>query len=1422
MNKKKKILILSFAIVFALVIVSAGVIFAAPSITLSGTTSDDTASLNWTNNDTEKSYNYDVKKSVNGGDFESLTDNEGNKVNVLNVYPDAITQNITFTTYDGEDVTIKKSASLKQWMEAPNSTDSRGYGRGLIEVTPVSVTDFNNNPSAYLYKDANGKYNYQVVVFGTWDGYASQDISAAAASVMKTYLSEGNSCVVGHDTIRGDEGRAENFASLRSYFNIKTVKDDGVTLPDGSVPTYVNINDKDSNNNTKVVLQTNNVFTTYPWYIGSAGTVLTVPHCHTVSQVFYGNVEITFQSASTSLTDQNGNGRWNAYLAVYNNTAMIQTGHSSGAATEDEQKIWANLLFYLGDVNTETSAIDDEFKDIDAPDVPTVGTNDLTGTSGTVTYSADDNGTTYKYYVEASERTTLEKTTSNTVTEIRTTGVAGYSYVIDTNETTEPDDTIDTTSTSINYTLGNGPKTYLHIKTIDGAGNVSGVTHVLLHTNVAPELTLSQNPTEWTNGNVVITATGTDSDGQVVSITKPDGTVVDGDTTTYEVEENGTYEFIATDNSGETTTKTITITNIDKVKPEATTSITQPTTEVRGATITINATDDASGVWKITKPDGTVVESDTTTYVVTKPGTYTFKVMDVAKNETTIEVPVEINSDGVEVKYIDQVTKEEIADKIELTGKVDEEYTTSQKDVDGYELVLIPNNKEGKYTIDKTTVTYEYLKQSDVITKYVDENTNEEIADSITQTYKQGDIYTTGKKTISGYTYTKNSGNTTGTVVRDNIEVTYYYKKDTAVTVKYIDKYTEEEIATSVKKTGLQGDDYETEQKTINGYVYDSVEGEATGKMGATPIEVTYKYIKQSNVIVECRDEITGALIGQKEPVTYNEKDTYTTEALTIDGYTLTNNSKNTEGIVAREDITVTYYYKKDTSVTVKYVDMMTGKEIETQEVINGVENQEYETTKKQIEGYEYIETIGKASGQMERNPQEVTYRYKKQANLITEHIDANTGEKIIEDVVKTYKEGDSYEALAQNLSGYVLVEEPESKTGTMGRENITKTFKYKKISAGLVVKYVDKITGELLDQEEYTGNEKDLINLDEKWFAHYVIYSRPDMTQVELTVEAQEVVYYYVRASKVEIEGIDQNTQEVLYTTEVTGLEGDEYSTTARILSGYELVKEPTNKNGVFKRDNEKVVYEYRKIAGKVTVKYVDKETGEEFENTTIEGKVGDEYKTEEKTYENYKLVEVVGDKIGTLESEEKEVVYYYERKTGKVVVVYEDTEGNEIKREEIEGKAGDKYKVEIKEIDGYEIEKMPENTEGAYTDGITEIKVIVKEKVIVKPAVKGKILVKFLDEEGKVIKEEYVQEDEEGKEFYYELPEIDGYEIVGDKEVIAKFIDGELVFEAKYKKIEENVETGDINVVVLTAIFISSIAIIFGKTKLYNKDEK
>ena len=75
------------------------------------------------------------------------------------------------------------------------------------------------------------------------------------------------------------------------------------------------------------------------------------------------------------------------YLTTWNNTAMIQTGHSNGESTEDERKVLANTLFYLKQLTKKTEVLDNSARDIADP-------NKVEGISTIVN---ENNNTTVKF-----------------------------------------------------------------------------------------------------------------------------------------------------------------------------------------------------------------------------------------------------------------------------------------------------------------------------------------------------------------------------------------------------------------------------------------------------------------------------------------------------------------------------------------------------------------------------------------------------------------------------------------------------------------------------------------------------------------------------------------------------------------------------------------------------------------------------------------------------------------------------------------------------------------------------------------------------------------------------------------------------------------------------------------------------------------
>lgn len=342
---------------------------------------------------------------------------------------------------------------LKTWME------TNGYGKGIIKVDSVYIDDFNNNPNAYLSK-TNGKWNYDVLFLGTWDSNNSKDLSAASKSLTESYINDGGGCIFGHDTIRWDTyntaGALPNFTSLAKYVNITQ----NSYWAEGK-----------SNASTSVKIIKKGLFTTYPWNIGEIGTVLKIPAAHSVGQSGNGDIWLEFVNQTAIPEGDKGN----FYLNTYNNCAMIQTGHSNGAATEDEQKIIANLIFYNYQLSEATSVTDNSAMDTTAPNKPKVTEKD-----SKFYFSATDNGTTYKHKIEAYAKndTSTPIDTSNITTSTVTTGIKGYRYLYDNNKDTviTSQNGTEVTSDAIPYSNEGG---YLHVASVDNAGNISETTTIV-------------------------------------------------------------------------------------------------------------------------------------------------------------------------------------------------------------------------------------------------------------------------------------------------------------------------------------------------------------------------------------------------------------------------------------------------------------------------------------------------------------------------------------------------------------------------------------------------------------------------------------------------------------------------------------------------------------------------------------------------------------------------------------------------------------------------------------------------------------------------------------------------------------------------------------------------------------------------------
>ncbi len=561
-----------------------------------------------------------------------------------------------------------------------------------------------------------------------------------------------------------------------------------------------------------------------------------------------------------------------------------------------------------------------------------------------------------------------------------------------------------------------------------------------------------------------------------------------------------------------------------------------------------------------------------------KPKDFTGYVLVERPEEETVKMRkevIELNyyyvhvSEGVVEKHIDIKTDTLLEDETVYEGHEGDPYTTKAKEFEGYYIVTneryykekegkevpeelnpeddyIPENSEGKMTIDLIEVKYYYIRKASVKVEYIDKVTGEtipetvikedestELKDSTEHIYgHEDDPYKTEEKTFEGYN------------ILTNKQYYEYIGESLPEGLNPEDKYIPENSEGNMKITKNEDGSIDTE------------------------ILVRYYYVHESEGVIERHIDIkSGKLLEPEVKYEGQEGDPYTTKVKEFEGYDTVTNERyykekeeempeemnpedeyipsNKEGNMTKELIEVNYYYIRRTSVRVEYLDRVTGENL--------------------LEIDEKTQT-GKDS---------------------TEHIYGH--------------EGDEYVTEEKEFKDYLIVEEmyPENKEGNMGvvekedgsieTETVVKYY-YAHPSSGVVEKHIDIITGELMEREtRYEGKEGDEYKTKEKDFKGYDLVKDqyPSNSEGKMTIEEIEVRYYYIRKIIVRVERLEIGTEKKLVPDEVIeGHEGDRYYTESKEIPGFDLLydKIPDNKDGVMQKKDILVRYYYESDTVKET----------------------------------------------------------------------------------------------------------------------------------------------------------------------------------------------------------------------------------------------
>ena len=299
------------------------------------------------------------------------------------------------------------------------------------------------------------------------------------------------------------------------------------------------------------------------------------------------------------------------------------------------------------------------------------------------------------------------------------------------------------------------------------------------------------------------------------------------------------------------------------------------------------------------------------------------------------------------INYLEKETGHRLTESVEKTYSQGDEYNLineTKMDFPYYTFDSIDSETSGTITEDIVINVYYVRNQNTVTINYVDKESGELLAESVTNTFPQGTEYNvisdTNKK-IEHYTIDNINGEPEGMIIEDiNIDVFYNRNRGT-VNVNYLDE-DGKSIADSETYNGYVSEEYNTAAKGIYGYKLTKTPDNASGTYSEDIITVDYIYtLKDTKIIVNYVDT-NGSKLADSDIINGKVFDKYKTAPKQIDRYTLKNIPENHEGIMEEETITVTYIYDK----------------IPQTVTINNIPNNNNKPLKSPNTGADYFDTI--------------------------------------------------------------------------------------------------------------------------------------------------------------------------------------------------------------------------------------------------------------------------------------------------------------------------------------------------------------------------------------------------------------------------------------------------------------------------------
>lgn len=399
----------------------------------------------------------------------------------------------------------------------------------------------------------------------------------------------------------------------------------------------------------------------------------------------------------------------------------------------------------------------------------------------------------------------------------------------------------------------------------------------------------------------------------------------------------------------------------------------------------------------------------------------------------------------------------------------------------------------------------------------------------------------------------------------------------------------------------------------------------------------------------------------------------------------------------------------------------------------------------------------------------------------------ANNGDLYIGDKVTEY---------ALTLNNYNLVSNSQESI-TLAKEGNVINFYYELKDSKIVVHYVEKDTNtKLVDDDTFDGKVTETKVINAKDIKDYVVVgSKTQNATFDLTTN--EYTFYYEKAESAGaiahhyiIDNNGNKTIDKLFNDDTaSGKIGETFSFSPKTeeLGDYEYVESKGTTSGTLTSEKQEATFYYQLKKTDVTVRYVTIKDGNVIDliNPVKDtGRINDNYtayakdETDNKVFANYNLESATEQTI-KLKSSDNTITFIYFLKDAKVIVHHYE-EGTTIKiaeDETINGKVSKDYTTKEADVYGYILVSTPENASGMFTDEVTEVIYYYKKDM-------GKVITKYVDEDGKVLLEETTTNGQVGTDYQTSPATITDYELINNiGEVKGKYTKEDIVVTYVYQ---------------------------------------